>query len=162
MMKTVAIASGVVLVVGGVGLTIYMFLGRPTAKLGNDFNVFDDYKVEDESVTPNTTLMACKEKCVADPNCKALSFDTVGNNCIITGKDPYKTASVEPKWQIYIRRPVGEAASSWGPWVKECPPCGEKSDMEITRVCKGPRCLGPTKRECHVGACYDVFAGLHL
>jgi len=161
----VEIVLGGALLIGGLGLIVFMALKPPISKLGSDFDTFTSYKVADTGpVTYNTDPSSCKRKCIADPKCRGFSFDLEDNSCFVTTKDPYTYAEETPKgqWQVYIRRKVGTPASSWGPWDKICPKCGEKKDVIITRECYGPHCLGPNKHECDVMACFDMFQGFDM
>ena len=165
-MKTEAIIGGILLA-GGIGFTgfvLYKIMSAAPHPLGGEFDVFTGFKVSDTEAYHNTMPTSCKNKCLADPECTAASFQIGEENiCILTKKDPYSSyEETDPgAWQLFIRRQEGVPESKWGSWdPDQCPPCGEKTDLVMRRKCLGPKCLGKSERQCDVGGCFDRFQGM--
>ena len=168
-MRTVVAIGGSMIAVGA-GIAVAILLTRrhgASGDLGTEFDHFTSCKVEDKLVKYDKTTTECKEMCLADPMCSAFSYDLTDNSCILTHKDPVAEAeeTAAGEWQLYARRPKGTQPSEWGPWdPQRCPPCGEEqgAGSVLTRVCSGPRCIGPAKHKCAVTACFDTFEGFSM
>lgn len=156
------VVLGGILVVGGAGLVLYTVLKPSKKTLGRDFDVFTGYKVEDGELTRNTTAQLCKDKCVKDSRCTAVSFDPDTNSCYLVHKDPYESAVSAPQWQLHTRRFWGDLPSTWGPWdPPKCPLCSDK-DVTLQRACRGPHCIGEPTQHCDVPGCFDAFDGFRV
>lgn len=138
---------------GGIGYYYYTYKKNKGVPAG--FDKFVGLRLGD-AASVNTD---CAGKCALDPACTGYAVNRNTGECRMAIIDPITSWVEDDAWDLFVKRGVDDAPSSWGEWAPVvCPEDGRQG-----RSCTG-KCPGNSTRACKPTPPFfeDIPAGYFL